>query len=109
VFNISCDLSSTPAACAEVMAKVSNGEITQANPFVLFAIAFALLVVSYVIQSVMMKARPEVKPAAIEEWEFPQSEDGTPQAIIFGDSWATGPMVIWYGNYRTFKIKSKGK
>lgn len=73
----------------------------------LFAIAFAMLVVSYVITSMLMK-RPKIKPAALEDWDFPQSEDGTPQTVFFGDCWATGPMVVWYGNYRTIKIKSKG-
>jgi hypothetical protein len=77
------------------------------DPFTLFIIAFALLVVSYVIQSMLIK-RPKVKPAALEDWEFPQSDDGTPEAVFFGDCWATGPMVCWYGNYRTIKIKSEG-
>ena len=78
-----------------------------AFPFLLVAIAFGMLVVSYVIQSLLVK-RQKVRPASLEDWEFPQSEDGTPQAVFFGDCWATGPMVIWYGNYRTKKIKSKG-
>jgi hypothetical protein len=82
--------------------------VLAALPFLaLFAIAFALLVVSYVITSMLMK-RPKIKPAALEDWEFPQSDDGTPQAVFFGDGWATGPMVVWYGNYRTKKIKAKG-
>lgn len=72
----------------------------------LFAIAFAMLVVSYVITSMLMK-RPKIKPAALDDWDFPQSEDGTPQTVFFGDCWATGPMVVWYGSYRTIKIKSK--
>lgn len=72
----------------------------------LFAIAFAMLVVSYVITSMMMK-RVKIKPAALSDWDFPQSDDGTPQSVFFGDCWATGPMVVWYGNYRTKKIKSK--
>ena len=82
--------------------------ISAAFPFLLFAIAFAMLVVSYVITSLLVKTQ-KVKPAALEDWEFPQSDDGTPQTVFFGDCWASGPMVIWYGNYRTIKIKSKGK
>ena len=67
-----------------------------------------MLVVSYIIQSLLVKT-PKIKPAALKDWDFPQADEGTPQMIIFGDAWATGPMVVWYGNYRTKKIKSKGK
>lgn len=74
----------------------------------LLAIAFIMLVVAYVIQSFLVKT-PKVKPAAIGDWEFPQSDEGTPQTVVFGDAWLTGPMVMWYGNYRTKKIKSRGK
>lgn len=72
----------------------------------LLAIALIMLVVSYVIQSFLVK-KPKVKPAALEDWEFPQSDDGTPQPVVFGDCWVS-PMVLWYGNYRTIKIKAKG-
>lgn len=72
----------------------------------LLAIAFIVLVVAYVIQSFLVK-RPKVKPAALEDWDFPQSDDGTPEPVIFGDVWVS-PMVLWYGNYRTIKIKSSG-
>lgn len=76
-------------------------------PLILFAIAFAVLIVSYVIQSLLVK-RPHIKPASIDDWDFPQSDEGTPETVFFGDCWGTGPMVIWYGNYRTKKIKSSG-
>ncbi len=74
----------------------------------LLLIAFVMLVVSYIIQSLLVKT-PKMKPAALTDWDFPQSDEGTPQTIVFGDAWLTGPMVMWYGNYRTKKIKSKGK
>jgi hypothetical protein len=74
----------------------------------LFLIAVLMLVVSYVIQAVMAK-KQKIKPAALSDWEFPQSDEGTAQTVFFGDCWATGPMVVWYGNYRTKKIKGGGK
>lgn len=74
----------------------------------LLIIAFVMLVVSFVIQSIIMK-RQKIKPAALEDWEFPQADEGTPHTVVFGDGWLTGPMVLWYGNYRTKKIKSGGK
>lgn len=73
----------------------------------LWAIALIFLVVAFIIQSFLVK-RPSVKPAALEDFDFPQHEEGTPQAVIFGDVWTDGPQILWYGNYRTIKIKSKG-
>ena len=73
----------------------------------LLLIAFVMLVVSYVIQSFLMKT-PKVKPTALEDIDFPQTEEGTPQTVFFGDCWTEGPMILWYGNYRTIKIKSGG-
>lgn len=86
---------------------VKRGNTAGILPLLLFAIAFAVLVLSYVIQSMLVK-RPKVKPAALEDWDMPQSQDGTPQTVFFGDCWATGPMIVWYGRYRTVKIKSSG-
>lgn len=74
----------------------------------LFAWALVLMVASYVIQSLVVQ-KPTVKPTALEEFEFPQAEEGTPQAVFFGDCWTAGWMVLWFGNFRTKKIKSKGK
>jgi hypothetical protein len=73
----------------------------------LLAIGFALLVVSYVIQSFLVK-KPKVTPAALEDWGFPQADDGTPEAVYFGDCWTEDPVVLYYGNYRTLKIKAGG-
>ena len=73
----------------------------------LLLFALLLLVVRYVIQSFLVK-RPAVKPTALEDWDFPQSDDGTPQTVFFGDCWTESPQVLWYGNYRTIKIKAKG-
>lgn len=73
----------------------------------LLAIALILLVASYLIGALLM---PKVrqKPAALEDWEWPQADDGTPEPVVFGDVWTEGPMILWYGNYRTTKIKSGG-
>lgn len=73
----------------------------------LLAIAFVFLVVAYVIMSFLVKT-PKNKPAALEEWDFPRHEEGTPHTVVFGDAWLTGPMVLWYGNYKTKKIKAEG-
>lgn len=45
-------------------------------------------------------------PAAFEDFDFPQAEEGTPQAVIFGDCWSEDWMVLAVGNYRTTEIRS---
>lgn len=44
-------------------------------------------------------------PASLEEFDFPQIEEGTPQAVIFGDVWVEDWMVLAYGNLRTTTIQ----
>lgn len=73
----------------------------------MFAWALIFMVASYAIQSLTMKPQNQ-KPASLQDFDFPQAEEGTEQAVIFGDVWLSGPMVLWYGNMRTKKIKSKG-
>ncbi len=48
-------------------------------------------------------------PASLEDFDFPQVEEGTPQAVFFGDCWTQGWMILWYGNLRTTKIKKSKK
>jgi hypothetical protein len=74
-------------------------------PLILLAIAFLALAVSYVIMSMLMKTQ-KAKPAGLDEWDFPQVDEGTPKAIIFGDRWTEAAFVCWYGNYRTSKIQA---
>lgn len=74
----------------------------------MFAWALIFTIASYALQSLTMKQQ-QSKPAALDEFDFPQWEEGTPQAVIFGDNWLKGPMVLWYGNLRTIKIRSGGK
>jgi hypothetical protein len=49
------------------------------------------------------------KPAVLEDWDFPQSQEGTTQTVVFGDVWLKGPFILWYGDYETIKITSGGK
>jgi hypothetical protein len=74
----------------------------------LFAWALVFLVASVAIQAILVKT-PSTKPAALEDFDFPQVNEGTPQAVFFGDCWTDGWMVLWYGNYRTSKITKGGK
>lgn len=74
----------------------------------LWAWALVLMVASYAIQSLLIK-RPNAKPKAESEIDFPQEEEGTPQAWLFGDGWEKGFQTVWHGNFRTIKIKQKKK
>ena len=62
--------------------------------------AIALLVISIAITALTARRPPDAKPASITDFDFPQSAEGTPEAIIFGDCWTEDWMVLWYGNYR---------
>lgn len=74
----------------------------------LFAWALIFLVASVAIQAILVKPQNQ-QPAALSDFDFPQSDETTPQAVFFGDCWTEGWMVLWFGNYRTQKIQSKGK
>jgi len=73
-----------------------------------FTIALVLMVASYTITALTTKTVKR-EPGSLEDFDFPQIEEGTPHAIFFGDCWTAGWLVIWYGNMRTTKIKGGGK
>ena len=69
--------------------------------------ALSFLVVSYVITIALTPKVQPPKPEAFEDFDFPQVEDGTPQAVVFGDVWSGDWTVLAVGNYRTQAIKKK--
>lgn len=74
----------------------------------LFLIVLLAAGVSYM----AMQTQPTTKqkPASLEEFEFPQADEGTPQAVTFGDCWTEDWMVLGVGNYRAEAIRtSSGK
>lgn len=74
----------------------------------LFAIGLLLMVVGYAIQAFTMKRPPGQRAATLDDFDAPQTNEGTPHAVVFGDVWLEGWQVLWYGNFRTQKIKTKG-
>lgn len=69
-----------------------------------------LIVANLLIAAIMAPKPVNAKPEALNEIDFPQVEDGTPQAVIFGDCWSGDWCVLAVGNYRTQEIrKSAGK
>lgn len=71
-------------------------------------VQIALFVISAYIS---YTSRPKITPpdiAKLSDIDFPQAEEGTPQAVIFGDCWSGDWMVLAVGNYRTSPIKADG-
>lgn len=73
-----------------------------------FLWAIGMLLVSGLLQAMITPTTKSPKPASLEEFEFPQFDEGTAQIIVFGDVWLPDWFVLWYGNFRTKDIKSKG-
>lgn len=70
-------------------------------------IAAVMLIASYAIQALTQTKQNTEKPKAITEFEFPQTAEGTPQAVIFGDCWSPDHQILWYGNYKVEEIRQK--
>lgn len=71
--------------------------------YVIYWIAAALVL------SMVMTPKTQIpKPAAFEDFDFPQSDEGTPQAVYFGECWSTSWMVLGVGDYRSVAIRKGG-
>lgn len=66
--------------------------------------AIIMMVASYVISAALAPKMQPPDPTAFEDIDFPQAEEGTPQAVIFGDCWSGDWTVLAVGNYRTEPI-----
>jgi hypothetical protein len=72
------------------------------------AVQIFIIVASFILQYAMRPDTQKPKPTAFEDIDFPQSEEGTPIAVIFGDCWSSDWMVLGVGNYRTSAIVKDG-
>lgn len=72
--------------------------------------AFFYLVASIAISMIFAPKNNQnsTPPAAMEDFDFPQEEEGTPQAVYFGECWSKAWMVLDVGDFRTTEIKKKG-
>lgn len=71
-------------------------------------IQIALFVVSLVVNYALQRRQfqsSSAKPAALSDFAFPQADEGTPQAVVFGDVWTGDWMVLATGNYRAKAIR----
>jgi hypothetical protein len=71
-------------------------------------IAVVMMAISYAITASMARRAPAKKPNALEDFDFPQDAEGTPQAVIFGDVWTKDWTVLWYGDFVVTPIRKKG-
>lgn len=69
-------------------------------------IELALMVVSTIFSIVSRPKNQNAKPATLQDFDFPQFDEGTPKAVIFGDVWSPGWMVLGYGDFRTTPIRA---
>jgi hypothetical protein len=67
-----------------------------------------LLVASFLISAALAPKAQSPEPTAFEDIDFPQADEGTPQAVIFGDCWSGDWTVLAVGNYRTEGVEGGG-
>jgi hypothetical protein len=72
------------------------------------AAALVMLVASYLLTSALTPGPTNAKPHGLQEFDFPQSAEGTPQAVAFGDVWSGDWAVLWYGDFEVEPIRSGG-
>ena len=71
-----------------------------------FLWAIFLLLASYAIQMLTTTKASTPDKATLSDFDFPQFDEGTPQAVYFGDNWSPDFFVAWYGNLRTTEVTS---
>lgn len=62
------------------------------------------MIVSYALAPKAQSSSVTKVPEAAKDIEFPQAEEGTPQAVIFGDCWSGDWTVLSVARYRTEPI-----
>lgn len=71
-------------------------------------VQFAMFVLSIAISLANQKKAPAPPKAEIDEFDFPQTDEGTPRAVYFGECWSTSWCVIGLGNFRQISIFMPG-
>lgn len=74
------------------------------NPFLVY---FLITVGSYAVNSLLRKPAEKPTAAAFDDFDYPQVEEGTPQAVIFGDVWSDDWTIVALGNFSSTAVKTK--
>ena len=67
-----------------------------------------LLLASIAASFLLTPKRPEKKPAALTDFDFPTAEQGRPIPVVFGKVLVKDPNVVWYGDLASQPVKSEG-
>lgn len=67
-----------------------------------------LMIFSTIVTIALMPKAQSATPVAFEDIDFPQVDEGTAQAVFFGDVTTSDWLVITVGNYRTEGIPLNG-
>lgn len=68
-------------------------------------VQLAIFIVSAVINYAIRPKATAPKAAALSDFDFPQSTEGTAQIFVFGDVWLDDWCVVGVGNYRTEPVR----
>lgn len=73
-------------------------------------VQIAIIVISMIISYVTAPKSQgnQAAAATMDDFDFPQAEEGTPQMVIFGDSWCSDWTVIGLGNFSAQPITKSG-
>jgi hypothetical protein len=67
----------------------------------------AAVVISVAISYALAPKPPEPKPPALADVGVPVAEENKAIPVVFGTVTIKDPNVVWYGNLRTSKIKTR--
>lgn len=69
--------------------------------------ALAMMAASILISVALAPKPAQPKPQVFDDSNMPQVKEGTPQPVVFGETWTGDWQVLATGNYRTSAVKAK--
>ena len=70
---------------------------------------YAVVFIAALLIGYFITPKPETRPpAGLDEIIAPTAEVGREIPVLFGTKRLSGPNVVWYGDFRTTPVKSKG-
>ena len=69
---------------------------------------FVVFVVSLVVAYSAIPKPENAKPAGLGDIKAPTAEAGRDIPVLFGERDIEGPNIVWYGDFSTTAIQSKG-
>jgi hypothetical protein len=73
-----------------------------------FTIAILLMIAAAAITAMTSKGPPKPVAANISQFTAPQSAEGSPQGVVFGDVWVSDFFVLYFGNLKSQPIYASG-